>query len=446
MLADNRFDNLCGMSELDFDIQTSHQVHYVHRPEGHYIPACTAGPFNPIPNNVGTYPGCMIFPFTEPGPQSALEWEALAVAERTAYGDLRYLYDGLIDGGSTAEVLDEIVTPEPQDYLNLSSYLMGKSPYLSVEALKAAMEKPGFPSTLRSQVCIANPEATQQDGFMRWLAQECTAPLPAHLLAAIEASWEQKTYRWYLEAAMAGHQANQSQAVHSLLEELDDPELFDAERFRAGLQLLRTVDARYAESFLLMEQHRYSEAQQVIDALSTEERLRQREFDERDRMLWWIAYLSDLHQEGRTLGLLTPGEVQGLAAFIAPHYDRVTNAISQTLCFHYDECRPPITGGDEAPKSLRRAASPVAVAEPQARLHISPNPAAAWAVVNWEGATEPSRIIVVRDFSGREALRRPASGTQGEAALDIRPLAPGTYVVELVGSQGALARAKLIVQ
>jgi len=76
-------------------------------------------------------------------------------------------------------------------------------------------------------------------------------------------------------------------------------------------------------------------------------------------------------------------------------------------------------------------------------LRLAPNPAGAWVVASWpqeQAATE----LVVRDASGRALLRQRVSGA--EAVIETRALAPGSYVVELLAGQTALAREILMVQ
>ncbi len=107
--------------------------------------------------------------------------------QKLLYGNTRYLYDQLIDGGNTDEVLAEIMAAWPQDAWDLRNYLLSRSPYLTVDVLKEMMDKPGFPEAMKAEICIANPDATRQEGFIKWLEYECLYPPSQSLIASIVA-------------------------------------------------------------------------------------------------------------------------------------------------------------------------------------------------------------------------------------------------------------------
>src|SRR5690606_32733694 len=82
-------------------------------------------------------------------------------------------------------------------------------------------------------------------------------------------------------------------------------------------------------------------------------------------------------------------------------YDRPANWISNLLCFGYDICRAPLTGGDgRGQTKLLRVSS--AQPAPGAELEIYPNPAASWVTFRYDLQSEPEQAeLVVRDAAGR---------------------------------------------
>jgi hypothetical protein len=138
--------------------------------------------------------------------------------DQEEYGTLKYLYDQMMDGGSTDEVVQEIVSSWPSEAWQLRQYLLDLSPFLSMESLKQAVNKPNFPMAMKAEVCIANPDATQKEGFIKWLELEANEPMPAYLIAMIEASWETKTFRTDMEMELADlHTAICQRATEMLL-------------------------------------------------------------------------------------------------------------------------------------------------------------------------------------------------------------------------------------
>ncbi len=369
--------------------------------------------------------------------------------EKSIYGNNRYLYDQLIDGGNTDEVVQEIMDSWPQDAWDLRDYLLSRSPYLSVEVLQAAMDRPGFPSAMKAEVCIANPDATQRDGFIRWLETECLYPLGESLVASILASWDTRTYRTALENTLAHHHAEMTQAANLLLEHFSlDSTHFPVDSMRIVLQEIRTTAARYAEAMLLMEQGHFPAAIALVQAIPQEHpRLRPGQLTERDRMLAMIAFHETLEGTGRTLAELEVAEVDQLEAMIGGAYDRPATWMQNVLCFLYDRCRTPMTGGDgEAPKALMHQWSDSSMS-PGSFLKVQPNPAINWAAMNYDLQAEAiSALIIVRDALGRPVEQFTLGGRQSQVVLDTRPLAKGLYMVELQNGGRILQVEKLMVE
>ncbi len=370
--------------------------------------------------------------------------------EKEAYGNTRYLYDQLIDGGSTDEVVQEIMASWPQDAWDLRAYLLARSPYLTVDALKAAMDRPTMPAAMKAEICIANPDATKRDGFIRWLETECKYPLGETLVATIVASWNARTYRTTLEGALAHHHGEMTQAANMLIAHYtSDSTGFPVDSLRMVWQEVRTPIARYAEAALLMEKGEYNAATALVQAIPQEHpRLRPGQLTERDRMLAFIAFWEGVALSGRNEAELDSAEVVQLEALINGAYDGPATRAQNVLCFHYGKCRTPMTGGDEeAPKALVQQATTTEAAKVEPRLKVHPNPASHWAALDYDLLGEPDRaMIVVRDVLGRPVEQLTVGNTKSQLVLDTRPLAKGLYTVELHNRGELLHTEKLIVE
>jgi hypothetical protein len=364
------------------------------------------------------------------------------------YGTLRYQYEQLIDGGNTDEVVGEIIAAWPQDIWDLRAYLLGHSPYLSVDALKELINKQGVPVAIKLEVCVANPEATQKEGFLKWAELEALYPLPAYALAAIEASWDTKTFRFALEAQMAGKHTRMTQAANHLLE------LFAADSVRSHpdslrwvWQQLRTNAARYAETGLLLRQQRYTEAQAVLNAMPAEKELRPKEQSERQRMLSYVGLLATAKADGRDPYRLKANEVQQLETLVGDHYDRPAVWASNLLCAQYKLCRAPYTGGKPEPKSIRLHDYSNTSAALGSQLRIQPNPANNWAAFTYSLPGNSATLqLRIRDASGRVVHTLQAGGEEGQVVWDTRGTAPGVHTVELLREGQVERTERLIVQ
>lgn len=434
-------------SALDLRVSTQSLITYWHVAAPNYAPTSVQGLVAPTLSGPQVLYGCPLI-VSNGTDQLALESEVNEA--RLAYANLRFLYANLIDGGSTDEVLDEISDAWPQDYWDLRAFLLNHSPYLSVEALKEAMDKPGFPDAMRAEICIANPEATQRDGFLRWLEFECIAPLPEQLLENIMASWDVRTYRATLEMQMGAEHLRMSEAAYTLSDLLaadDEEEGTDLIAALEAVQALRTAEARYDEAMHLIDRKQYSAARAVIMALPDEHELRGPQVVERARMLTYISFLEDIYLDGRTEAQLTQAELAELEAFIDVEHDRPTNWASHLLCYNYGICRSPYTGdADEEPKAFVRRPAKQTIT-PTPKLELKPNPANAWVVVTYDLLNLLSdQQLVFRDALGRVVHQAPLASVAGQELVDTRGLTAGAYTVELHQDAAPVESERLIIQ
>jgi hypothetical protein len=352
--------------------------------------------------------------------------------EKEAYGNLRYLYDQLVDGGSTDAVVQEIISTWPQEMWELRASLLDRSPFLSVDALKALVDRPNVPDAIKAEVCLANPEATQQRGFLPWAANDALSPLPGYIVDNIAASWDVRTYRAELEEELAERHTAMTQAVNALVAH-HAMHSAAPDSIRWAWQQLRTKAARYAEASLMMEVGDFTEALNVVQSMAQEHRLSTREEAERGRMADYIGVLQSAANDERDAYHLNAGEVQQLLTMVGDHYDRPSVWASNLLCVAYGHCRAPYTGGggDEEPKRLLPPKEePAPAAAPALRIH--PNPANNWVAMSYLLPGNTGAVsLVVRDAGGRVLHQLNAVGEQGQRVWDTRELAPGIYTVEL---------------
>ena len=369
-------------------------------------------------------------------------------SNKYAYGSIRYLYEQLIDGGNTDEVVQEITDAWPQDVWDLRDYLLGMNPYLSVDALKQLIDKVSVPVAIKMEICVANPEGTQKDGFLKWAELESLYPLPAYAIASIKASWDTRTYRFGLEAQMADKHANMTQAVnHLLVLYRTDSAHADPDSLRWVWQQLRTNAARYAETGLLLKQQRFADALAVLNAMPVEKALRPKEQTERQRMLDYVDVLATAHSDGRSAYRLNGQEVQQLDELVGELYDRPAVWASNLLCAVYGICRPPFTGGAPTAKSLRMYPDPENASSATPGLLLQPNPANTYVVMNYNlpGNTGTAQLRV-RDASGRVVNTLQFAGEQGQQVWDTRGTAPGVYTVELLRGGRVERSERLVIQ
>jgi hypothetical protein len=123
--------------------------------------------------------------------------------------DMHELYQQLIDGGDTPELIAQIFTTPGSENYDLYIQLMEQSPYLSDEALIEIIQKPGFPDVLLRNILIENPQSVSNDNVWTALMERDPA-LPQYMIDDIINGTQSIGGRQFLEAAMG----NKSLAVH----------------------------------------------------------------------------------------------------------------------------------------------------------------------------------------------------------------------------------------
>lgn len=371
----------------------------------------------------------------------------VAQARKQEYGDTRYLYDQLIDGGSTDETVQEIQSTWPNEAWELRTALLEKSPYLSVVVLKEVVLKNIMPPAMVAEICIANADGTQKEGFLNWLQYDSPCNMPQYLLDNIVASWDQKTYRTSLEADLAFSRSELSQAIYGVVASYHtDTTAVPVDSIRAALQVLRTTEARYMEILSYLEQDRFDSANAVMDRLPDEFRLNDGEISEKDRAKQYIGLVQGWRNAGRTDAELTADEIAALQALVEGWYDRPAEWAQNLLCFGYGICRAPLSGGEDAAPQGRQVPVDRATA-PTPMLKLAPNPANAWVAMDYRLEPPVNRAyLLLRDATGRRLEQIPVEHTESQAVYDTRRLAPGSYTVELVNDGRLVDAQKLIVR
>lgn len=427
-------------------------------------------PFEPVYYSTGVYPNNMdgsgnliirptnncasrvLPPIPDPSPGPvALRGQYLitAQAHKAAYGNTRYLYDQLIDGGSTDETVQEIQSTWPSEAWDLRQALLDKSPYLSTDVLFEVVKKNIMPPAMVAEICIANPEATKKEGFLKWLQFESPCLMPQYLIDNIEASWETKTYRTSMEDNLAYQHQAMTQALDLTLASYHADTLvaYKVDSIRATWQVLRTTSARYAEILTYLEQDNYDSAYAVMDRLPVEFRLKEKEISEKDRTKQFIGIVQGYRNSGRSEAELNEGDLAALRTLAADAHDRPAEWAQNILCFGYGECRPTPSGGDDKGglKAMRKPWSDAA--SPKPALTVFPNPASVFTTIAYTLPEKPSKAwLAVRDITGRKLARIPVAQAEGQAVWDTRAVAPGTYTVELVNDGTSLGTVKLVVK
>lgn len=366
---------------------------------------------------------------------------------KSAYINTAYVFNSLLDGGNTDAVVREVQESWPQDAWDLRNYLLSRSPYLSTEVLVEMMKKNILPQAMVLEVCLANPEATKKEGFIKWAEYEAPSPLPNYMIDLIAGSWESKTFRMQLEAEMGQHHADMTVAAELLQASFRaDEDSIRVDDMLEVWQAMPNYGARYSETQVHLRRGDFISAKAVMDNLAAKYPMKGGREAERDRTLWYIGQLEALDNADRNIMQLDSVEVAQWKVFAEVAEDIPGTWARNVLCFGYDICLYGPGGAAGVNKSLRPIA-PGATADAQPALRVHPNPASAWVAVSYHLVGEPEQPYArISDAQGREVRILSFNTQDGQQIWDIRGVPAGVYSVELFNAGTRLGTERVVVQ
>ncbi|MBP6311431.1 MAG: hypothetical protein KA408_04120 [Flavobacteriales bacterium] len=354
--------------------------------------------------------------------------------QKSAYLNLKYVFESLLDGGDFDELKETIMLTWPNEAWDLRNELMANSPYLSVEILKEAAIRDILPDAMMLEICLANPEATKQKGFDKWIEFEAPSPLPHYMIQQIHASWNQRTWRTSLESSMAQHFALMGHWNDKLIADMKNdtvPQPLDSLLVR--FEQNTVLGARYSEIQTLMELGRFNDAEDVAQDLDQQYRLNDHEEEERADMIGLIAVYKAANNAAIDLFHLSAGAQSNLQQVAQGRPTHAGVWAQNLLCFAYGECTAPVTGGTITPKALLEQPSTDEIFDTDGiTFKAYPNPAQTWITFETilpervEGAT-----IDIQDISGRNVGRLTVQLGASQQVWDVRGIKTGTYTAEL---------------
>jgi subtilisin family serine protease len=371
----------------------------------------------------------------------------ILTAEKLAYQSLKYVFESLLDGGDFDDLRETIMSSWPTDAWELRNELMSRSPYLSVEILMEAASKNILPDAMMLEICLANPEATKQEGFVQWIEFEAANPLPHYMVEQIYASWDERSLRTSLESSMAAHLAEWSHLNDEVIGALRNDSISEpVDSILVRWQLNSSLGARFGEAQALMELGRFDDAEALMTDLPDRYRLAMHEQEEQTDMIALVGVYRSAATANMDLFHLPIAQQSVLATLADGRATRAGIWAQNLLCFAYGECTPALTGGSMPVRSLSGDPG-LSVVPPIEALRVYPNPAASWITFETHLPENSGRtILVVRDVASREVMRIKVRPGIGQQIWDVRDKAVGTYTAELISAGAVLDSQRFIVQ
>jgi hypothetical protein len=374
----------------------------------------------------------------------ATEQEYLAASNN--YNNVKTLYDNLQDGGDTEGLQTEVETAWPDDTWELRAELLGKSPHLSTEVLKAAADKTEvLPESILFEILAANPDELRKEELISYL-EDKENPLPGYMIDILHQVAYGTTYKTALQNQMAESTRLKTRAANDMLRSILNEEERDYNALRNWLDNLGGLkaDQQIIESYFT--EGNVDDALALADIIPELYQLSEYDLDEHNYYLEMLNLRIDLLQQGRSYNELTAGEITQLENLAQNSHGtagaQARAILEQSLGQHFCDCLNIM--GNQSFKST--TINPALLNQALGvNCTVEPNPAREWAAFDYTlPEAEGKGVINITDASGRVIKTIEVTGTQGQYVWDTREVKPGVYFYTFVVN-GTGTTSKLVI-
>lgn len=374
----------------------------------------------------------------------------------TAYLDLLYTYNSLMDGGNTNALLTQIQQTWSNEAVQLYNDLISQSPYLSEEVLIETANRNILPPTLLLAVCIANPDATRSDALLHHLQYEIANPLTQYMIDMIVASWDLHTSRTIMESTLAHYSYQMANASDHILASLhfsseeNDPTNNHAQIIY-WLTRVQTLTAKYELIEIYLAEHNYTSAQIILDSIPFWFRLSEDQSAAYNDYVYFYNFRKTLYQNQSDLSQLDTTQIQELANFALP-IDNFAKALAQNaLCHFYNICIEEDYeldySGERIMYNNSTAGNMHTADQDNNSINVAPNPATNTATFKYHLApgNENAKLNIL-DITGKTIANFTLSEFQGEIIWDIGNANNGSYFYQVKNGNETLAKGQIAVK
>ncbi|MEA3444514.1 MAG: T9SS type A sorting domain-containing protein, partial [Bacteroidota bacterium] len=354
-----------------------------------------------------------------------------------------------IDGGNTPLLLQEIQETWPQEAWDLRNDLMALAPYVSEEALLEAAFSDVLPDAMLFEVCMANPDATKSEEFLRILHEDIPNPLPIYMINLIRENWDLETARTILERDMAAASSKMDYNMNMLLTNEKLKAEIDVHQIRNYHSQRDNLSDRFSIADSYIEEAKFDSSVMVLDNIILDFDLDDTELNEYDNFYLYHDLLQSLNDSNLTIFDLDTVEIALLENIANDNAGPSAIKSRNILCFAYNMCEeyPGNPSDTSQHKSVSVSGSPQKIInEAYTTLEVSPNPATNYAEFSWEILNIKSKAVLeIFDVSGKLTASHNISSVKGKWAWDTRDIIPGIYLYSLRVKDTQFTKGKISV-
>jgi hypothetical protein len=369
-------------------------------------------------------------------------------AKELAYTNVLYNYNQMIDGGSTTALLQEIQMSWPQDAWDLRAELLSNSPYLSEEVLREAANRNILPQAMLLEICLANPDGTRNEDFIRFLRDEIPNPLPEYMLDLIVANWEAETARTLLEGSLADIGHKMSFTSDLLINNALADSIQQINEARSWMARRGSLTDYYslAESFLATND--FTTAESYLSQIPTQFNLTDEQYAEYTNFADYINFRESIAINGKNIMQLEGSELEQLQQIADLYLGKASVMAQNILCFGYQICYDnsnPLEYTHLKFSKPKISASQI-LNEAYNKVDVIPNPATVYASFIWNiPLLKSTAEIRIFDANAKIITQKTINTKQGQWVWDTRAIKNGVYYYEVLSENQQLSKGKIII-
>lgn len=366
-------------------------------------------------------------------PEQKLETELAFASNLSAYSNVKVLHENLKDGGNTEATLSDIETAWPQDMWELRSELLGRSPHLSLDVLKATADKTDvLPDNVIFEILAANPDELKKEELIKYL-EDKTNPLPDYMVDILRQVAMGSTYKTVLIRQMGHYNQVKTKAAYDIVRSILNDSIINISELRSWLDNIggKRADEQIIASYL--SEGNYTEATALANMMPALYDYADDEVAEHDYYMEMLNLQISLAQQAKSIFELDSSEINNLV-YMADNSRGTAGTQAKSIleyAYGYNYCN--CISDNEAGYKSSNALNPDSFTQLLGiEITVEPNPATDWAVFNYTLADSNAEgVIKIMDLKGSFITSLSISGMQGQKVWDTRKLKAGVYFYTL---------------
>lgn len=355
------------------------------------------------------------------------------------YDNVLALYESLKDGGNTEGTNYDITSALPDQTMQLRDELLGKSPHLSEEVLKNAIDKYDvLPDAILLDILSANPDELRNEELISYLSQR-TPPFPDYMIDLLRVLAADTTPKTTLLQSLSFYQAKKYQAAYKLIRNSLNDSIVDLTAYRNWLDNLQNINADFQIIDSWLQEGNITSAFSLLDMLPSIYNLSDSGLIEYNYFKDVKTIQADIIRTGSNILQLDTHQIDSLANIAALSKGiagtQAGNILEYGFDYNYSQCAAMINQNSTT-KGIKPNTTELLNKAYASKVFTFPNPASNWTAIYYELADGlKSGTIEITNSIGNIVKSLSISNQKGEFIWDTRSVEPGVYIISCKSSK-----------